>query len=647
MVAVHAGDASAERRIARLAPLLLGLVVACTYANGLHLGFHFDDSHVIEQNVAIRSFASVPRFFVDPGSSTASPDNRVLRPVLLTTFALNYALSGLAPWSYHLVNLLLHWLAVVLIFRIVRDHLWLGESAVPVATVAALVVATHPLVTSAVDYVSARSAVLATVFYLAAFDAAVRSRGALAVLALALSMLTKEIGVTLPLVVLAHARLDGGRVPWRLLAVLTTVAAAGLGYRALLLPPAVVAATHADDVTAWTYCMTGWSAYLYYLRLFVWPDRLVIDRLDYPLARAFSDPQAWGSLLALAAVGVAAWKLRRPSRALAFAAIWFFVVLAPESTIFPLAEPVNEHRPYLAMLGLGTAAAVALHGGAALLSRGLRTPRVATFATLAGALTAVLGSAAHARNAVWQSDYDLWLDATRKAPASTRAWTNAGHAALARGDLDEARRLLVRGHDLAPCYRYALLNLSALERRVGDRDAALRWADEGVRCNPGFAVAHYYRAAALAALGRDDEALAAYHETTRLDPAHADAWSEQARLLERHEAWAEAASAYEHALEADPQRADAAVGAGVIYLYRLAHPDLAVARFRTALAAVPTHYGAHYQLAVALLASGRQDDALRAWDAFVPLAEAIGDRATLDAAPERLRHALRTASVQP
>ena len=640
-------DTDAQRRLGRTVPLLLGLVVACAYANGLRVGFHFDDSHVIEHNVALRTLANVPRFFTDPSASTASPDNRVIRPLLLTTFALNYAISGLAPWSYHLVNLLLHWLAVVLIFRIVRDHLWLGDAALPVATVAALVVATHPLNTSAVDYVSARSAVLATVFYLGAFDAAARSRRGLAVVCLALSLLTKEIGFTLPLVVLAHARLGGRRPPWRLLAMLTAVAAAGIGYRALLLPPSVMDAMHGDGVTPWIYCMTGWSAYLYYLRLFVWPDRLVIDRLDYPLARSLADPQAWVSLLALVAIGLAAWSLRHGSRALTFATAWFFLTLAAESTLFPLAEPVNEHRPYLAMLGFGTAAALGLQQGAALLARALRAPRVATFAVVAASLTTALGSATYARNTVWQSDYDLWVDATRKAPASTRAWTNAGHAALARNQLAEARELLMHGYALAPCYRFALLNLSALERRVGDGAAALRWADEGVRCNPDFALAHYYRAAALAALGRDDDAIASYRRTTELDPAHADAWSERARLLERHEAWADAAVAYDHALAADPQRADAAVGAGVIYQYRLGRSDLAVERFRTALAAVPTHYGAHYQLAVALLATGREAEAFRAWEAFVPLAETIGDHATLDAAPERLRHADRTASLRP
>jgi protein O-mannosyl-transferase len=191
-------------RVLRLVPFVLALAVGVTYGNALHGGFHFDDWHVIQHNSSIRSLANLPGLFSDPELGSASQDNRTLRPLLLATFALNYAISGLEPWSYHLFNLLLHWIVVCLAFRIARDHLRLGDEAVALAGLIALVVATHPLATSAVNYVSARSAVLAAVFYLAAFDAAVRRRAVLALACFGLALLTKEHVVTLPLLVLAY-----------------------------------------------------------------------------------------------------------------------------------------------------------------------------------------------------------------------------------------------------------------------------------------------------------------------------------------------------------------------------------------------------------------------------------------------------------
>ena len=79
--------------------------------------------------------------------------------------------------------------------------------------------------------------------------------------------------------------------------------------------------------------------------------------------------------------------------------------------------------------------------------------------------------------------------------------------------------------------------------------------------------------------------------------------------------------------------------AGLVCHYRLGDSATAVERYRAVLALDPAHYGAHYQLAVALLGAGRRDEALAAWGRFVPMAEAIGDQASIDGAPAELRAA--------
>ncbi len=642
--AAPTGAAGTSARVAAWAPVVLAVAVALAYANGLGGGFHFDDTHVVQDNLAIRSLANVPRFYVDPTTSSASPPNRVLRPLLMTTFALNYSLSGLDARSYHVVNVVLHWLVAWLVFGIVRRHLWLGDAGAPIGLVAALVVALHPLNTSAVDYVSARSALLNAACYLGAFDAALRGRRPLAVVLLVGAMLTKEIAVTLPLALLGWRLVSPdadakSRVPGWFVATLAGVAIAGLAYRAWIMPPALIAAVHDPRQTRLAYFMTEWSALLYYLRLFVWPNALVVDRADYPMVETFRQPQAWASLAALLGLGTLAWRARRRCPALTFAAVWYVVSLAAESTIFPLAEPVNEHRPYLAMLGLGTATALALWWAATTVARLVPVRALQALAVLTVVLCAGLAAATVARNAVWRDDYALWKDATEKAPTNARAWTNAGLAALNAGRLDEARTLLTTAHALSPCYAYALLNLSALDRRAGNPADALRWATEAVGCRPELALTHYYRAAALETNERMDDALAEYRTATRLDPGHPGAWHDEAKLLERREEWADAADAYERAFDLDPRRDDAGVEAGVIRHRRLGDPARAVALYRRVLAIMPTHYGARYQLSVALLAAGDRAAAVDAWRTFRAMAERIDDRAALDAAPEELRNA--------
>jgi Tfp pilus assembly protein PilF len=616
----------------------LAAVIAIVYANGLHAGFHFDDWHVLQDNPHVRSLASIPRFFVHPDTTTVLHENKDLRPVLMTTFALNYAVSGIETWSYHIVNMILHWLAVLLVYRIVRDHLWLGEDAAPVAIAAALIVAVHPLNTETVVYLSARSALLTTVFYLAAFDAGLRAQRVACISLFVLALLTKAIAITMPLALLGYWLVARRRpLPWRFLSLLAAVAVAGILYRALLLPPWTLETSHQPGISSRVYLMTEWSAYLYYLRLFLWPDALVLDRVDYPYAYSLSDPQAWVSLVVLVALATLAWLTRRRWPALTFSALWYALTLSAESTIFPLAEPVNEHRPYLAMLGLGAAAGFACWRGARLAARAVQAPPMVVFALVVAAVAGPLGVAAGLRNSLWCDDYALWLDATRKAPGNTRAWLNAGHAALAAGRPGEARSLLLEARRLSPCYAYVQINLSVLEARAGKREASLEWVDEAVRCNPGLALVHYYRGAALERLGRYAEALAEYRACTTIDVQHADAWEAQGRLHEGEGRWREAAVAYEHARAANPVNVEASMLSALLRHYRLGDPTGAVERYREVLRLMPSHYGAHYQLAKALLASGRTEDAIVAWRAFLPLAEATGDRASIDGAPEVFR----------
>ena len=102
--------------------LILGACLA-VYANSLDNAFHYDDTHSIVQNPALRSLGNIPAFFADPATFSREKSMAMYRPLLQSSFALNYAFDGYRPRFYRLVNIGLHglsaaaagWLLVLLV----------------------------------------------------------------------------------------------------------------------------------------------------------------------------------------------------------------------------------------------------------------------------------------------------------------------------------------------------------------------------------------------------------------------------------------------------------------------------------------------------------------------------------------------------
>lgn len=618
-----------------LGVLAAGLAVA--YGNSFVVGFHFDDSYGIRDNPAIRSLANIPSFFTDPFTLTTVRENVDLRPVLVTTYALNHAVSGNDPWSYHALNLLIHFLTAWMVFVLVRDHLWWPESArgedgsarFPAAA-AALFFALAPINNQALNYMWARSALLCTAFYVGAFLAMMNRRMFAAVMLHVLALMTKAIALTLPAMFVAYDFLyrDRERHPdvrswlrdWKDLVPpllpLVLVNVAYLGARHFMLPDWADDALHEKWVTPWVWMMSQWSALLHYVRIFVWPTGLSVDH-DFPYALHFSEFRAWGSLLLLAAWASASlwWSRRFPQ--VAFATAWFFVTLAPESTIAPLAEVVNDHRPYIAS-SLGLAVLLAWLLDRACTYAGRRRREVFVAAVLLLCVGAAV--AGHRRTAEWSSWDSIWEATIRTSPNNGRAWMNAGLTQLRKGNLKEARRRFDKARQLVPVYPYLYMNYSLLESAEGHPKDAVTAARQAVRFGPTLSPSHYYLGLALEGDGNAAEAMVEFRRALELDPRSAQATEGVARLEARQRGGSD---------EAD-------MAEGLRLLDKAADPAGAAERFRTILARKPEHYGATFQLARALEAAGLRDEARPLWEKMLALAEEAGDEATKALVRERL-----------
>ena len=368
------------------------------------------------------------------------------RPVMNLSFALDRALSGFSSFGFHVTNVVLHIAAVGLFYGWCTRILPGGSrlegapmrpkgvrpgsdpfSADWAAFFAAAVLASHPVMGTAIGYVTARSELLAAAGFLAsltyarrAIVAQNRSAAILAGVFGALAIGSSSSAAALPLIVLA---LDAWvlRDPgWRLraarfyapatLAVLSAIAWRVTGPVMAVVP---------DRGPAENLLTESWVLWRY-LALLVMPRGQSIVH-DVRWAASLFDPVAIACCIGAAAAVVLAIRARHRYPLVAFGVVWFVAVLAPTSSVIPVRDPMAEHRLYLASAGLLLAAA-------SVCWRAIATRRAVRVA-LAGVVF-VLAVATYRRHELWSRPADLWEEAIARSPDAWQAhW---GYAELLR-----------------------------------------------------------------------------------------------------------------------------------------------------------------------------------------------------------------------
>lgn len=563
-----------------IAPLAIVLATVLVYSNTLGASFQFDDAPNIVRNPWIRDLGNL-----------WPPSGR--RWVGMLTFALNYRLGGLDVLGYHLVNLAIHVVNALLVAGLAAATLRapglrgaatgpLLHRYLPVS--AGLLFALHPLATQAVTYVVQRFTSLATLFFLLSLllylrvrtsieDGGPKGRAALlyalAVLAAALAMKTKEIAVTLPLVATAGDLLlfPGGRRRLLLLPLAATallvplgIAHEGRGLAEALADPSDLAA-ETRDIPRSVYLLTQPRVIARYLRLLVLPIGQNLD-YDFPLATSLGEPAVLLSLALLAAVVGAALvafvRSRRAGRAAGVLAAlgvgWFFATLSVESSVIPIRDVIFEHRTYLPLAGAALTLATLL---IATIERWrpAREPGLRVVAALVVVATP-LGAATHVRNRVWRDEVTLWTDVVAKSPNKGRPRLSLGYAYARRGRLDDAIREYREAIRLAPWLADAHNNLGAAHMAQGRVEEAMREYEEALRMDPRLAGAHNNLGAALLTRGDVPAAISSHLEALRLDPASSEARHNLGRAYEAAGRLEDAEREYAEAVRLDPRMAD-------------------------------------------------------------------------------------------
>ena len=543
------------------------LLVTGVYWNSLDNGFHFDDAHVIENNLYIRSLRNVPRFFRDATTFSSIRSHASYRPLLSATLAVDYASGGLSPRPYHRTQIaLLVLLGVMLVPFYTR---WLRAAGAPdpawLALAAAAFFCVHTTATETLNFISSRSEQLSVMGVVGSFliwQAWPRARAAgLHLVPMALGALAKIHAVMYGPLLFAAVWLDR---PEGTPAGERTRAALRQSWPALAATVAVYAFVRWMDAPEWTgggtqrlpYAWTQPFAWLHYARLFVLPIGLSADS-DWTLLPAWYDTRAlagYAFLATLAVIVLRTWR-RAATAPIAFGVAWFAIALLPTSSVFPFSEVVNEHRVFFPYVGLALAAGCAVSLVLQRVMPSAGTRRIAA-AAIAVALLAAHGLGTWQRNKVWRSEETLWLDVTQKSPNNGRGLMNYGLTAMSRGDLETARTYFERAAVLTPNYSTLEINLGVVHAALGASTAEQHFT-RALALSPD-ADGHFFYARWLASVRRAPEALPHLQQALAGSPAYLEA----RRLLMRlHSAQDDAGELRRAALDTlaiDPANADAA-----------------------------------------------------------------------------------------
>lgn len=515
------------RVVPALSLIALGAFV---YANSLHVPFLFDDGPNIVEEPRIRHLWPLDWLAVNP-----------LRPVVYLTLAANYAVGGMDVRGYHVFNITVHVAAALCLFGLVRRTLLVGrlkdrygESATGLALATAAIWLVHPLQTESVTYVVHRGESLMGLCFLACLYCLVRGEGSTrswawyagSVLACWVGLGSKEVMAAAPLVMIVYDRVflaaDWWEIWWKRKWLYAGIFLCFAWFLPRLIAPLFeyhpAAGFGMPGITATQYAETQTSVVLHYLQLAFWPQAQCID-YAWPVVSSFREVIA-PTVFWLVALSATSWAWRRRP-AFAFLGIAFFAILAPTSSIVPIADLAVERRMYLPLACLVVLTVIGVDAGIRACGRSrawpvmMRTSLVDGLAILA---VAVLSCLTLTRNGLYADPIGMWTEAIETNPRNPRAHYNLAVCLGRKGQSTEAFDHYRRALEIEPNYVEAMNNLGLVLNEGGKFDEAAALFRRAIERRPQFTEAHANLANDLVRRGDFEAARAELERALALSP---------------------------------------------------------------------------------------------------------------------------------
>ena len=386
------------------------------YFNSLPNGFNLDDNAIIKDNPLVTSLKNVPKIFVTNYWANTPYEKGVLlyRPIPVLTFAIDDYLWGGKEYGFHLTNALINALNAVLLFYVLL--FMFGDALKPrYAALAALLFALHPVHTEAVNMIVGRTELLAALFSFLAIIFYLRKNIVGALVLFFCALLSKEIAVTIPVMLLLYELYSKKKVEVKNYFFFALVLGAYLCLRYFVLHG--LSSVHQEGILAgqdiWARAATVIYVIGLYLKLLFVPFYLTADYSDYTLPASLLSFNVILSLTAILVLLFIAWKYREKKWILTFGILWFFITILPVSNIISIGALLGERFMYIPSVAYALIVAALFVYWDNVFARGI----LAIVCTL---ICMVFGIYTFNRNFDWKDSFTLFAAAEVKQPNNPR-----------------------------------------------------------------------------------------------------------------------------------------------------------------------------------------------------------------------------------
>ncbi len=599
-------------------PILITISMIVTFFSFLpclHNGYcNWDDYHLITANKSVKdlNWKTIKEMFTTGYVGTYIP-------LTVLSFAIENKIFGLRPFVSHSINLLFHILNVALVFLLIHK---LTRNTL-LSFIVSIFFGIHPLRVESVAWATERKDMLYSFFFLAGVLAYIYYRKnhfkkylSLSLVFFVLSVLSKPMAVTLPLVLILvdyyfekRFTLNQiySKIPFFIPALLFGII--NIHYQGSHSLPIVDYLKH-----FFVFCYN----ILFYLYKILIPLNLSCF-YPYPNDFEISLPLVFLiSPLIVAGLVLAVILTRKITHKIIFGALFFVITILPVSQIVPLIAPAiaADRYTYIPATGLFFIAGISF----VWLFERFRN-RWIIQGIMLFCLFVMLSSYAilsSRRCRVWKDSITLWNDVLQKFPESGLAYNNRGSAYNLLGKYDEAIADLDKAIQLSKESAVSYFNRGTAYEHLGQYEKAIEDYTEALRIQPDFAIGYVDRGALFCRMGEYDMA---YNDLTRalkLNPNLAETYYNLGVLFFQLKNYGLAVEQYEHALKLDPYLTGAYVSRADIYFINGDYTR-AIEYYTKALVVDSLYVDAYYNRAIAFTQMGQLEKALEDYNRTIML----------------------------